>query len=109
MSTEVQETYKVTVTIFGQEYTIRGDADPEYIRELAAYVDEKMQTYSVQSSSINLTQVAILAAMDIADEFYQMKDRKQSIDGVVKDKALDLITMLDEGLIGDQFSGIEPF
>ena len=51
------EDNKVTVRIYGQEYTISGERDPETIQEIAAYVDEKMKEISKFTSSNNLTSI----------------------------------------------------
>ncbi len=97
---------KVKVDIFGQTYTIRGDAPPEYILTLADYVHKKMEEVHLNNSSCNPTQVAILVALNIADEYFQLKDLKSNTDNVIEEKAKTLISMLDKGLIGDIYSKI---
>ncbi len=101
------ETNRVTVTILGQDYTIRGDADPEYIQKLARYINEKMEEYSSDHSVGSPLQVAILTLLNITDEYFQVRELKSGVDGVVEEKARNLISMLDEGLTGDTFSGID--
>jgi cell division protein ZapA len=100
------ETSKVKVHIFGQTYTIKGDASSEYILELSDYLNRKMDEVSANIATGNPTQVAILAALNIADEFFQLKRMKTSVDSVVEQRTKNLISMLDEGLIGDIFSRI---
>ncbi len=95
---------KVKVTIFGQEYTIRGDASPEHIQQLAEYIDGKMRDISSQASSSSPMQVAILMALNVVDEYFQLKNLKQGMDGAIEKKTMELISMLDEGIIGDIFS-----
>ena len=94
----------VKVTIFGQTYTINGEAPREYISQIAEYLDGKMEEVRVNCSITNPTHVAILAALNVADEYFQLKNRKSGIDSEVERRALALISMLDEGLIGDVFS-----
>jgi cell division protein ZapA len=60
----------VTVNIYGNEYSLKGDADPSYISELSKYVDGKMSEVG-RTSSASATKVAILAAMNIADEYHR--------------------------------------
>lgn len=67
----------VTVTIFGQEYTLRGDADSEYVQKVAAYVDRKMQEVGDGSQLASTAKVAILAAVNIADELFRERQRRQ--------------------------------
>ncbi len=58
----------VQVEIFGQTYRLRADEDAAYVEELAAYVDEKMREMARQTRAVDSLKVAILAALNIADE-----------------------------------------
>ncbi len=99
----VQEN-KVKVTIYGHTYNIQGDASPEYILQLADYVNGKMEEVGSSFSSANPVQIAILAALNIADEYFQVRDMKVHLTADLESKTKALISMLDEGLIGDVFS-----
>ncbi len=94
-------TTSVKVEIFGQTYTINGDAPPEYILRLADYINRKMNEISSNVSNTNPTQIAILAALNITDEFFQLQKIKSGSESVIEEKTKLLISMLDEGLIGD--------
>ena len=94
---------KVKVEIFNQTYTINGDAPPEYILQLADYVHKKMEEVC-QNSNCNPSQAAILVALNLADEYFQLKKIKSSMDGVLEEKTESIISMLDEGLVGDIFT-----
>ena len=98
------ESNKVKVIIFGQSYTIDGDAPKEYILQLAEYLNEKMEEIRRNSSVTNPTQIAILAALNITDEYFQLQKLKSGTDNEVERKTLALISMLEQGLIGDSFS-----
>ncbi len=95
---------RVKVQIFGNSYTIQGEADADYILHLSGYVNEKMDEVCRNLSTSNQLQVAILAALNIADEYFQMKEMKVHLTADLERKATALITMLDEGLIGDIYS-----
>ncbi len=99
------ESSKVRVNILGQTYNVKGDASPDYIEQLADYVNEKVEEVSRNLSSVNSLQVAILVSLNIADEYFQMKKINTGIEGAIEDKAREIISLLDEGLIGDIFSG----
>lgn len=62
---------KVKVKIYGQEYTIAGERDEETIREIAAYVDSKMKEVAQLSTQYGLGSVPVLAAINIADDYFQ--------------------------------------
>ena len=57
----------VTVTIMGRNYTLRAEEDPQYVRMLAAYVDDKLQEIAKVSPRMSTTRLAILAAINIAN------------------------------------------
>jgi cell division protein ZapA len=99
---------KVKVTIYGNTYNIQGDAAPEYIQKMADYVNEKMEEVGKNLQGGNIVQIAILAALNITDEYHQYKEMRTGIAGDLEQKTRALISMLDEGLIGDVFSGYEP-
>jgi cell division protein ZapA len=64
----------VTVEIQGQRYPIRSQLDAAYVAELAAYVDEKMRIAARETSTADSLKVAVVAALNIADEFFRARD-----------------------------------
>lgn len=70
---------KVKVKIHNKDYILdSGDRDEEYIKELALYVDEKMNEAANTSDNLNTTQISVLACLSIADEYFSFKNRKVS-------------------------------
>ena len=65
------------VEIFGQEYRIRGVGDPQYIHKIAGYVDKKMREIAHSSGILSQARIAILAALNIADELHQEREKVQ--------------------------------
>lgn len=92
---------KITVDIFGTQYNIKGDVEADYIQALAKYVNDRMLEVSQQLSTSNSTKVAILAALNIADEFAQYKENSESGMSKVEKRTQHIITLLDKGIIGD--------
>jgi cell division protein ZapA len=68
----------IRVVIYDQEYNLRGQLDPEYIRKLARHVDEKMRSIAERTQTVDSLRAAILAAMNIADEYHQMAARLEA-------------------------------
>jgi len=93
-----EEKKKVTVDIFGNKYTIRGDADPDYIKELAQFVDRKMQEVVQHTPTISSYKVAILAAINIADELYRIKADSEAAKRFIEERTTSLITRIEEEL-----------
>jgi cell division protein ZapA len=88
----------VRVEIFDQAYNLRG-SDPEYILKLAEYVDSKMRAVAEATNTIDTVRLAVLAALNIADEYHLLLKKKQ--DGGATDyqqRAHLLASALDEVL-----------
>jgi cell division protein ZapA len=94
-------TTPVRVEIFDQAYNLRG-SDPDYILKLAEYVDSKMRAVSEQTHTVDTARLAVLAALNIADEYHLLKRR---LDGKSTDytkRAHQLSNALDEVLDTDK-------
>lgn len=87
----------VRVEIYDQTYHLRG-TDTEYITDLASYVDTKMRLISQQASTVDSLRVAVLAALNIADEFHVLKRKYESIATDYNERAGELEGALDEVL-----------
>lgn len=84
------------VVIFGTPYIIKGDADPEYVRLLAGYVDEKIRESAEKApKNLPIHKIVVLAALNIADELHKLKMRNQEVENMVRDKTGDLFDLLD--------------
>ncbi len=70
----------VQVEIFGQVYNIKGLAEPEHIKELAAYVDAKMRDIQKGTGTIDPHRVAILAALTISEELHHLRERHKAFE-----------------------------
>jgi cell division protein ZapA len=68
------ETNKVRVKIYGQEYVISGDQSDTHINKVAEYVDFKMREIDRFISSGQVSMIAVLAAVNVADEYFKMID-----------------------------------
>ncbi len=74
-----ESTSSVRVNIYGDEYPIKGAADPKYIQKLAEYVDSQMRDVSDRASPRDKTKVAILAAINIANELFGIKEERSDV------------------------------
>jgi cell division protein ZapA len=87
----------VRVEIFEQAYNLRG-SDPEYIFKLAEYVDSKMRAVAGQTSTIDSMRLAVLAALNIADEYHTLKRKYDAIASDFNRRTTSLAGALDEVL-----------
>ena len=68
-----------TVEIFGETYNVRGEGDPNYLAELARFVDSRMREVAAEVATVDPVKIAILAALNIADEFSRSKKERLGI------------------------------
>lgn len=87
----------IRVDIYDQNYNLRG-SDPEYIQKLADYVDTKMRAVAEHTSTVDSLRVAVLAALNLADEL--MTERAQNARNSEKysDRALRMEHALESAL-----------
>ena len=88
----------VKVEIYDQEYHMRGELDAEYIRKLAEYLDSKMRSIAQRTHTVDSLRVAVLAALNIADEYHQLKSRHDADTKHVSERIEECHAVLDEVL-----------
>lgn len=71
-----------SVEIFGQTYNVRGNGDPDYLVELARFVDSRMREVAAQVATVDPLKIAVLAALNIADEFSRLRNQKADAAGI---------------------------
>ena len=95
----------VRVEIFDQAYNLRG-SDPEYILKLAEYVDSKMRAVAEATNTIDTVRLAVLAALNIADEYHLLKKNHQESGATDYQKRAHLLAdALDEVLEENRKAG----
>ncbi|HLJ26451.1 MAG TPA: cell division protein ZapA [Candidatus Angelobacter sp.] len=94
----------VRVEIYDQPYNLRG-TDAEYILKLAEFVDAKMRSVAEQTSTVDSLRLAVLAALNIADEYHLLKRKYDSIASEYRKRADVLAGALDEVLEEPRLAG----
>ena len=97
MATQPTAAAPIRVEIYDQIYNLRG-VDAEYIMKLAEFVDGKMRTVAEQTSTIDSLRLAVLAALNIADEFHILKKKYDLLAVEYNRRAGQLAGALDEVL-----------
>ena len=98
----MSESRVVHVEVHGQRYPIRSALDPQYVAELATYVDEKMRQAAMETPAGDTLKVAVLAALNIADEFFRACNEVESDHAVISRRAAAMERMLDLALGVDE-------
>jgi cell division protein ZapA len=89
----------VPVEIHGQRYPIRSVLEPEYVARLATYVDDKIRAAADSTPTGDSLRLAVLAALNIADELFRCRDASRDRDGQLAARAGELERMLDRLLM----------
>jgi len=89
----------IPVEIHGQRYPIRSTLDPVYVAKLATYVDEKIRAASDSTPTGDSIRLAVLAALNIADELFRCRDVTQARAGELAERAGELERLLDRVLM----------
>lgn len=90
----MRESTSVTVEIFGQSYTLKGGADPDYVQDIAAFVDERMKEVAENSTVSSASKVAILAAVNIADELFREQKKRIEALATLEDRSVQIAHLL---------------
>jgi cell division protein ZapA len=85
----------VEVDILGQKYTIKGDAQEEYIRKLASFVDGKLKEVFGAAPGITPLKAAILASLNIADELHRLREEQEHITKNIEERTNALTGLFD--------------
>jgi len=90
----------VPVEILGQRYPIRGTLDAAYIQQLARFVDERMRAAATTTSEADSARVAVVAALNIADEVFRLRAPAESHEHEVAERLAALERLIDDSLAG---------
>lgn len=74
-----EEKKRLTVEIYGQNYRIKGDSSVNHIRSVAGYVDDKMREIGESNPKLDTTKIAVLAAINIADELFRLRESYEQL------------------------------
>ena len=101
----MQASNVVKVNILGQEYVISTSADPRYIKEVAAYMNEKMEELKNSGIDANSQQlkIAVLAGMNITDELFAQKANQKKLIDTVEAKTIAITEFVES-----KISEMEP-
>lgn len=92
------EAQVVSVEIRGQRYPIRSTLDAQYVNGLATYVDEKMRAASDSTPSSDVLRLAVVAALNIADELFRCQEAQHARRGALAERTAALERLVDAAL-----------
>ena len=92
----------VEIKVFGQVYTVKTDAQEEHIQKVAQYVNEKMDEVTKNTKSVSSLNVAILTALNIADDLIMEKAKRLALLEEVERKSKDLVEKINMNINGKE-------
>jgi cell division protein ZapA len=85
----------INVTVAGQRYTIKSDADASYVQQLASQVDARIRDVQRGAKSQSLQAVAVLAALQLADELERERKRRIELRKRVRERTRSMTAFLE--------------
>ena len=84
--------------IFDQTYNLSGAGDEQYLQELASYVDTKMRAVAEAARTVDSLKVAVLAALNIADELFIARAREEQLVGPLKARVEKCVSLVERAI-----------
>lgn len=86
------------VEIFDQTYNIQTDGDESHLRNVASFLDEKMRAVAESTRQVDSTRVAVLAALNIADELFSLRARQEELEGPLRQRVQRCVRLVEKTL-----------
>ena len=86
------------IEIYDQTYNVQSDGNEGYLNELAAYVDAKMRTVAESARTVDSLKGAVLAALNIADEMFTLKQHQDKIEGPLRKRVEKCVALVEKAL-----------
>jgi cell division protein ZapA len=96
----------IEIKVFGQTYTVKTDAEEEHIQEVARYVNEKIDEVLKKTRSVSTLNVAILTALNIADDLLKEREKRMALLREIEVKYKDLAEKIDIKIGGKELGKI---
>ena len=90
----------VTVEVAGQRFTLKTDAEDDYVHALADFVTRKVKEAKAGSRAFSTHALAILAALQIADELFQTQSRAKDLKRDVTERSRSILALVEQALGG---------
>ena len=86
------------IEIYNQSYNVSADENEEYIAQLAAFVDEKMRSVAEATRTVDSVRVAVLAALNIADELHTLRKREGTLESPLRIRVEKCVALVEKAL-----------
>ncbi|HNR12514.1 MAG TPA: cell division protein ZapA [Thermodesulfobacteriota bacterium] len=87
----------VKVTILGRDFILKSEADEQYVAQVADYVKMKLEAVQ-QNQAMDVISTVILAALNIADDYFQLRNERESLVSSIETRAVNLSDVIEPWL-----------
>lgn len=84
-----------SIELFGQRFNVVSDADEGRVREVVAFLNDRLETIREGSKRVQVEQIALLAALNIAEELFEERDRSDRLRRKVRERSVRLLASID--------------
>lgn len=88
----------VNINVFNNDYIIKTDAEENYVREIAAFLEEKVKEVTNEDLTLAIPRPFLLATLKITDDFLRMKNEFEEYKGRAEEKSRELVELLDKSI-----------
>ena len=88
----------VNINVFNNDYVIKTDAEEEYVREIALFLEDKVKEVTNDDVTLVIPRPFLLATLKITDDFFRMKKEFEEYKGRAEEKSRELVELLDRSL-----------
>ncbi len=98
VANQINNKKKVEVSLLGQRFTLRSDKSEEYVQAVAQYVTSQLENVSKQTHTISTYHVALLTALNLADQLLQKEDELLRMKQELKERAESALREVQDAL-----------
>ncbi len=88
-----------SVEVYGYTFNVKSDLNRKQVQEIAEYVDAKMKDLAAKLKVSSTSRLAVMAAINIAEEYYRIKSEQNELNKAIDEKSAELIQLFDESMI----------
>ena len=85
----------IDIEIYGRKFTIRSNAEDDYVRKVSEYLNKKIEEVLQTTKTVDTINVVILAAMNIVDDFFCIKNEHGELQQCIEERSRHLISFID--------------
>lgn len=89
-------TKTIDVEIYGTRYTVSGDADEEYIRRLANFIDDQMRRVAEGMNTTTPSRLAVLTALNLAHQLFELEKKRVQGEADIERRMMSLMASIEE-------------